>query len=1021
MDFIQNLFYTEPPKHKIPNNNYEHNKNIYDFDNKVNELFPALNQGYMFNKFQNKIIDNTRTKIKNKSVEGFEGQSQSQKQTQTQTTDFSPSVKSQGLLDSNHITTQQRIIISGLQKEYDKTLSEYNSALTDVTDQTKQYVKRISRNNPYKGKNIKIGEQVMYVTNQGVAKWYPSKQVFTSVMGRNGCPTPKDMVTVNVEWKDDYKYPGVTIPTDPPLMTGTAMVEGQSCGNEGENIYVNTLINKSTAEYLGCYQDDADTSVMTFIGGSPPPPTQIQNGDFSQPTLSNNSYRKISDNSVPGWTFNAVLMNNSSSWGYPTPYPVGSQAVSIQKTHYMYQNIYLIANTNYTISFYACGRDCCDKSHQSNPVKISIQNVTDLDTISPPVNSWINYTYNFTVTSDNWYVLRFEGTWTSGDRSTAIQGVQLSSSGTTSTSGTYSYEDCKQAAIDNGYQYFGLQQVNPSNSLGYCGVSNSEPTVTQYGKSYVPTGENILWSSETSDQTGNMATLTNLGQLVVNNTNNVPVFQTENTSKSDASYIGCYVDDTDKRAMTKTSGDSRYPLDQCQQIAEDGNYKYYAGQNVQTKSDGTYIERCYASNDLTASTKYGPSTNCKTIDGIVHGGSAANAIYSVEPGGNYYLIMQDDGNMCIYRGTGPSDSQGMIWCAGTNGKQQKSNSAYTASKGKYGKNWVANGATFAAGEFIASTAGDMVLIMQTDGNLVLKTFTDTENCTRLGADSKTNVDIYGGGTGANALYKLSQVGYADKMSSVAYVDADSQLHPYDKSNVTYSNTYTKIPGTDSVGYDITGASFGDATIESCQDYCNNNSDCAGFAFTNNVCYPKNSGMYPNGSKQLNSSVDLYTRNLTPKNPPSGASDVTRNIDSVKYNSYSLNGNVTTENFDNYTKGGNLDEKYGLKRSIDTVKQKKLDFLQTKLGLLSDQIQTLTNKFGSGLNATEQQVEENSEYLDQYLKELKENKNKLRGYTSGLDNILNESDILVLQQNYSYYFWSILATGTLLIALNISKK
>jgi hypothetical protein len=59
----------------------------------------------------------------------------------------------------------------------------------------------------------------------------------------------------------------------------------------------------------------------------------------------------------------------------------------------------------------------------------------------------------------------------------------------------------------------------------------------------------------------------------------------------------------------------------------------------------------------------------------------------------------------------------------TNGKQMQPNPYYAADKGKYGKNWMSSGSTLAIGEFIGSTNGDIALIMQSDGNLVLYTFT----------------------------------------------------------------------------------------------------------------------------------------------------------------------------------------------------------------------------------------------------------------------------------------------------------
>jgi len=39
----------------------------------------------------------------------------------------------------------------------------------------------------------------------------------------------------------------------------------------------------------------------------------------------------------------------------------------------------------------------------------------------------------------------------------------------------------------------------------------------------------------------------------------------------------------------------------------------------------------------------------------------------------------------------------------------------------------------------------------------------------------------------------------------------------------------------------------------------------------------------------------------------------------------------------------------------------------------------------------------------------------------MTRILNDSDIVVLQKNYSYLFWTILATGTVLVTMNIAKK
>ena len=60
---------------------------------------------------------------------------------------------------------------------------------------------------------------------------------------------------------------------------------------------------------------------------------------------------------------------------------------------------------------------------------------------------------------------------------------------------------------------------------------------------------------------------------------------------------------------------------------------------------------------------------------------------------------------------------------------------------------------------------------------------------------------------------------------------------------------------------------------------------------------------------------------------------------------------------------------------------------------------------------------------EYLNELNYTDNKIKGFNTNtnIENILSDSDIVVLQKNYDYLFWSILATGTVVVAMNIVKK
>jgi hypothetical protein len=53
-------------------------------------------------------------------------------------------------------------------------------------------------------------------------------------------------------------------------------------------------------------------------------------------------------------------------------------------------------------------------------------------------------------------------------------------------------------------------------------------------------------------------------------------------------------------------------------------------------------------------------------------------------------------------------------------------------------------------------------------------------------------------------------------------------------------------------------------------------------------------------------------------------------------------------------------------------------------------------------------------------QIKEGFDSKNNDNNNVDNLLTDSDITVLQQNYDYLFWSILATGTVLVSMSVLK-
>lgn len=952
---------------------------------------PALTQGKKFKKYQKQIKKRTEEVIQHeKSQEGFQGSLTQQTNNTIKTNDFS----------------SQHESIESLRMEHQKTLTKYENLVAQINGATSGYLDRINPNNPYLNKTIKFTSgELAYVTNQGVAKYIPSMDIM------KGANIPQTPIQVNIPWDNAYSTPGATLPTTPPLLSGTPLKMGQGVGNEGVNVFVNKLINNPTAKYEGCYTDNQGQPTMTFIGGAPPSPNLIRNGTFSQSAIQGNSYQYLTWNTslIPGWNFNCVILNNSTAWGYPMPYPNGNQCACIQKNQQLWTNVWvnLTPGITYTLTFSACGRNCCDGSGQANPINIGVEGKT-FYTLNAAIGKWNTYSTTFSVQTAGGQRLSFIGNWTTTDRSTAIQNVVLTNG--TPQGGSYTYDNCKAAAVDAGYQYFALQNVDSSSSKGFCAVSNSQPSATRLGKSLVPNKMTALWSSNTGGQTGNSAALSTSGALSVINSGGASVYSSPSSNTNPSNYIGCYRDGpwralpllNTNGSLSSIWGGTKWnnTVASAADYARANNYKYFSIQAANT-SNGQ--GQAGFSNDLAQATRYGKASNCNKVTGspIIVGGGWSNAIYSADGvTSNYFLILQDDGNMCIYRGTSPNDNQGFIWASGTNGKQLSANPQYAAANGKYGKNWIAGGSTLAAGDFVGSNNGNMALMMQSDGNLVLYTFTMEENCKKM-SDGNT-----GGGVSANALYNIGNTGVPSSMTQVAYIDQNSELHEYPSSNTQYSDSYTKMPGTDSPGADIPGAAYGNTNVNDCQSTCNKNSECAGFAFSQNMCYPKTSQMYPNTARVAEPKVDLYIRGKTPIRPPFGVTNTTNNIDSISYHKY--------------IDGGAIGKDYGLANATSSQKQ-QLSQLQTKLDELTAKLTNLTGRFGNGSLQAEAQITTNEQGVEEYLQELNSNNDKIAKFSTSVENILSDSDIVVLQKNYDYLFWSILATGTVVVAMNIVKK
>ena len=67
------------------------------------------------------------------------------------------------------------------------------------------------------------------------------------------------------------------------------------------------------------------------------------------------------------------------------------------------------------------------------------------------------------------------------------------------------------------------------------------------------------------------------------------------------------------------------------------------------------------------------------------------------------------------------------------------------------------------------------------------------------------------------------------------------------------------------------------------------------------------------------------------------------------------------------------------------------------------------------------IDKNSKTSEKYLRELDGTVKQIQNFGPGINNIVNNSDIVVLQKNYNYLLWSIVATGIIIVSMNVVKK
>jgi hypothetical protein len=525
----------------------------------------------------------------------------------------------------------------------------------------------------------------------------------------------------------------------------------------------------------------------------------------------------------------------------------------------------------------------------------------------------------------------------------------------------YNYASCQDAAVNSGSSYFGVQGLDTTTNLSACYISNDLTSAQKYG---------VAKSMCNADSNGYV-----YGNTLVNAIYKSPT--------GAATYVGTYKD-TPTRAMTLVNnGNTSFTYDSCKQQAINTGNTYFGLQSFNSK---TQKAQCALSNDFTQASKYGEKKSSYTgNDKKIYGGSWANAIYQLETDLSGYKGCYND----------RADAPAMTPLG--NGKSTYSFSTCKdeAVKGGYGY--------FA----LQGTAAGSSKCFGSNDLSTAKKYGEAKPCSKS-LDGQTY-----GNNGVNAIYKMNQLGDASSVGKMGYVDYNSNVTEFPDSMIGLSLTYDKY---DNYGTNITSiGSLQNATYDTALAKCNGKSSCYGFTLdsSTNVANFYGKSIVNPSNRVLKPNTTLYVRNQMLQNLNSACNKQVVNIDSSQWKNYvkksgymspsstcDLSSAVTTA-----TKQSNEIQVKIVSTAKQIVKilkdlESKSESMNNKTGLNTNMIQANIQKYNDvivGMN----------EFTD-----VREN---------NITNIVKESDIKVLQENYGYMFWSILAIATVIVTMNIMRK
>jgi len=525
----------------------------------------------------------------------------------------------------------------------------------------------------------------------------------------------------------------------------------------------------------------------------------------------------------------------------------------------------------------------------------------------------------------------------------------------------YNYASCQEAALNSGSSYFALQGLDQTTNLSSCYISNDVSSAKKYGEATTMCN---------SDSDGNV-----YGNTLVNAIYESP--------SGNTTYVGTYGDGP-TRAMSLVNGGSRtFTYNSCREQAIKTGNKYFG---LQYFNSGNQLAQCTLSNDFTEASKYGKKYNYSTgKDGKIYGGGWSNSIYQVESDLSNYIGCYND--------SATSPAMTSVGNGSATYSFSTCKEAATSSGSKY----------FA---LQGTSAGSSKCFVSNDLSTAKK-YGEAKPC------SKSLDDKNYGNNGINAIYKMNQLGDASLVGKMGYVDFNSELKEFPSSMIGLEDTYDRY---DNYGTTLTSvATLQNATYDSAASKCSSSSSYYGFTLdsSTNVAVFYGKDIISPSNRILKPNTTLYIREQSIQNLNNSCNKQVTNIDSTQWKNYVKKSGYMSQSTtcDLSNAITNASKKSDIIQNQIIVTAKKIVKILNELNKKSDSINNTT-----GLNTTT--IQSNIQKYNDVIVQMSEFTDVRE---NNISNIVKESDIKVLQENYGYMFWSILAIATVIVTMNIMRK